>query len=101
MRNFQKSGLLVFGVAVFGLGIVIWWAGLNLPGTTGHSGSYRETLFVVSFGTIVMGVGGLIINAARDKGTGWEFWLSIVTIFVSMAATGFSFYLRASELGML
>ncbi len=101
MNNSYKNGLLVFGVTVFIFGIAIWWTGLNFPGTIGHSGSYRETLFVVSFGTIAMGVGGLIINAGRDKGMGWEFWLSIVTIFVSLAATGFSFYLRASELGML
>lgn len=100
MQKFEMNLVGGLGVAVFLIGILLLWAGLNLPGTTGHSGTFMETLLVVSGGTLAMGTGALIINTATNEGVTWKFWLSTFTVFFSLFGFCYATYLRASELGV-
>lgn len=100
MQKFEVNLVAGLGITVFLLGVLLVWAGLNLPGTTGHPGTYPVTLMCVSGGTMGMGTGSLIIGAAVSGTVTWKTWLSVLTVLMSLMSLCYATYLRASELGV-
>lgn len=100
MEKFEMYLVAGLGFTVFLLGVLLVWAGLNLPGTTGHPGTYPVTLMCVSGGVMGIGAGNLIINTAASGNVTWRTWLSALTVLISLMSLCYATYLRASELGV-
>lgn len=67
------------GLVLLVLGSVTMWAGLNLPGTTGHDGSLSLTLLCLGLGNAALNYGALLMHASADEPVRrWQVWLNTI-----------------------
>lgn len=77
--------LFIFGLVIYAMGVVLLWAGLNLPGTTGHDGTWHLTALVSGAGTGAISFAAILLHLAQG-GTirVWVIWMNGFVALISL-----------------
>jgi len=79
----RNISLFIFGLVIYAMGVVLLWAGLNLPGITGHDGTWHLTALVAGAGVVAISFAAILLDLAQRGAIKiWVIWINgIVGLF--------------------